>query len=253
MPWDAKCRPVGKVPAGDSVTVPVPVADTVNEDVVPTEKSAVGPVVNAGAGPTCTESSSLAEPAADVAVTSTVLSDSVVPVPVTGVPEMVTAPLPSVVYINPVGSDPPMTSAGNGYPAAVTVHDPIRPAANTHADELTKAGTWSTTTVSFWSTPPVATSKMFVALSVIVYVPSFVGVPVMVARLTLPSVVNVRPGGSVPATLAIDTAGRPVAVTVNVPCRPSSMVTVLGLVNSGVPKSSSSTKAMPELDPTFVA
>ena len=131
------------------------------------------------------------------------------------------------------------------------MHEPSRPAANTQADELVKAGGWSTTMVSFWSTPP--WSKRLAAFRVIVNGPAWVGVPEIVAVPLLPSVAKVSPGASVPAMRAMATAGRPVAVTVKEPGWPSVKVAVVPLVNTGGPKTWSSTKATPGVDPGLVA
>ncbi len=113
-PCVAKVSPVGNGPVADSVTVPTPVTETVNDDVVPTEKSAVCPAVNAGAGPTWTDSCCRAVVPAEVAVTETVVSASVVPVVVEGVPEIVAVPLPFVAKVRPVGSLPFTVSDGTG-------------------------------------------------------------------------------------------------------------------------------------------
>jgi len=148
----------------------------------------------------------------------------------TKLPATVGVPLSRPVValsVTPVGRVPVSLNVGAGKPEAVTVNDPAVPTVNVMLLALVMAGAWFTVSVkacvAFGATP-------FAAVKVMGYVPPVfaAGVPLSTPVETL----NVTPLGSVPLSLRVG-AGKPEAVTVNVPAVPTVNVVLAALVMVG--------------------
>jgi hypothetical protein len=129
--------------------------------------------------------------------------------------------------VTPVGNVPVSLNVGLGVPVAVTVNDPEVPTVNVVLLALVITGAVSTVSVKLCVA---AVPTPLLAVNVMGYVPA-VPAPGVPLRTAVPAL-NVTPVGNVPVSLRLG-AGKPVAVTVNVPAAPTENVVLLALVMAG--------------------
>jgi hypothetical protein len=223
FPLSVNVTPLGSVPDSVIAGAGGPVAVTVNVPAAPTVNVVLFALVIVGAWSTvrvkfCTKFA----PTPFEAVN---LMGYVPPVPAAGVP--LSIPVDGV-NVTPVGSVPDSLNVGVGTPVAVTVNVPGVPAVNVTLFALVMAGAWSTVSVKFWV--PFGAIP-FAAVNVMGKEPAAVGVPFSVP-VPFPLSVKVTPLGSVPASVRAG-AGKPVAVTVNVPAAFTVNVALFALVIFG--------------------
>jgi hypothetical protein len=131
------------------------------------------------------------------------------------------------VNVTPVGNAPVSLIVGAGNPVTVTVNVAAAPTVKVVLFALVTAEVWFTVSVKFWVA---SVPAPLWAVIVKGYVPPLpdAGVPLSVAV----AAVNVTPLGSTPVSMNVG-AGKPVAVTGNVPAVPTVKVVLFALVIAG--------------------